>query len=431
MTDRRLGSGLKRSGEWLILFTLIAYLLIGVWETPLHGDEPTLLYMSLDADLFFRRFDLANLVYTDPITQSDPQAATKQDLRILNGVLNKYAYGLTWITAGMTPAQINDQWLWGADLAFNRANNHVPSDGLLFLGRWVSSLMTAVTICGVYAVGKRIGGVRAAILAAILFTLSPSVLLNGRRAMMESGFLLGTVLLLWVAVNYRGRWRWGLAFGFAAGLAVLGKHTGVISILAVGGSLALWRGLLPLQQPLHQRAQLAIGAILAGIVAIVIFVAGNPAWWGAPLQMPKRVLDARTALLTSQSTFFGSYPDLASRIEGLLRETLIATPQYFEAQEGWSTWLKESIMAYEGGGVAGVGGQWGFISISVIIGSIQAIRGSWRTRLVLTSGFLTLIAIFVTTPLYWQRYYLVILPYTALVAGLAVSRLPKKNATAP
>jgi hypothetical protein len=192
---------LNRFRDYLYIGLLALYVLAGSALVPLHGDEPTVIYTSWDVDAI-RRGDWAHLVYQAPPPTDDPQSATRQDLRLINGVLSRYWYGLLWNVAGMTPRDLNDQWLWGADLTFNRANNHVPSDQLLFLSRFGAGLITALSVAGIFIIGKKTGGRGTAYLAAAIYTLTPALLLNGRRATMENTFLLFAALVVYTGMRF-------------------------------------------------------------------------------------------------------------------------------------------------------------------------------------------------------------------------------------
>jgi hypothetical protein len=417
-------AGLSRFRDYLYVGLLALYLLAGCALVPLHGDEPTVIYTSWDFDAI-RRGDWAHLVYQDPPPADDPQAATRQDLRLLNGVINRYWVGLLWNTAGMTTRDLNDQWLWGADLAFNRANNHLPSDQLLFLSRFGSGLLAVLSVAVIFVIGKRTGGRRTAWLASLIYTLTPALLLNSRRAMMESGFLLCSALLL-----YAGLWfvekpniRRLVLLGIAAGLAFASKHTGLLTVAAVFGGIGLFSLI---------RAGLS-GTIIAAtklggafILMLAVFFVLNPVWWSDPLPMPGRILSARAALLKGQTEAFGGYTDTGERAAGLIREMFAAPPQYYEVKEGWSVWLADAIKTYEGNLLSGVSN----LAFSTLIGALFLV-GCWRALrhwheptsfVLLVFAVLSIAAIFVATPVNWQRYYLPLVAPVALLAGMGVSR---------
>ena len=137
------------------------------------------------------------LFFRDP--PPDPEAAADQDLRLLNGPLASLTFGAAWLLAGIPAERLNKQWLWGADLDFNRASGHVPDDQLLFVARWASALFGALSIAAVSAIAARLIG-PGAWLAALIYATLPAVLLNTRRAMYEGGLLFALSLVVLLAV---------------------------------------------------------------------------------------------------------------------------------------------------------------------------------------------------------------------------------------
>ncbi len=444
---------MSRFLDALYVGALMLFILSGCFLVPFHGDESTIIYMSRDYDTLFRRGDLAHLLYRDPPPTDDPQAGTLQDLRLINGVVNKYWYGFMWSITGFGASDLNDQWLWGADLNFNRANGHVPTDQLLFVCRWASALLTGLSAAVVFVIGQRLGGRRTAYVVALIYTLTPSVLLNGRRAMMESGLLLFGALLVYVGQRAAGkRLNVGhiIALGMAAGLTVASKHTGVIVVVAVFGgvvlmnsphpkSLSRGRGTsrpsryIPTPPLPRERGLGGEGIFVASLLALTVFILLNPAWWSDPLRMPGRVLAARQALLSGQVKTFGGFASTPDRLVTLARESLSGAPQYFEDKTGWPEWIGDQVIRYEASGLAGLSGSiWTVISgVLLIVGAIRALR-SWQSGsvfIVLIWAALTFITVYILTPLDWQRYYLPMAAPVALLCGMAfTTRSPRQVA---
>ncbi len=418
-----------RESQFKFLFVgLIGlYILAGCWLVPLHGDEPTVIYTSLDFDAV-RHGDFARLVYRDVPDSSDPQATTKQDLRLINGVIARYTFGALWTAAGMSSSQVNDQWLWGADMAFNRANGHVPTDDLLLLCRVGSGLFLWIAAALVFTVGRRAGGIYTAYLSALIFTLTPAVLLNGRRAMMEGALLCGIALVVYAGQraasvkSNRAALRSGVGLGVAAGLCIAAKHTGAVTVVAVGVAIAVY---MLLRENLRGVRRLLIVGSAASTAAALVFFALNPAWWGEPLQMPGRVLAARSDLLSAQTRDAGGYASLGERALGFFREFAAAPPQYYEVGI-WGEWVGADIVRYEASGLAGVSGvvASALVIALLVVGIVRGMQ-AWRSPAVfilLMSFALSATAVFVTTPLHWQRYYLPLAAPVAWLAGLAVRR---------
>src|SRR5262249_4096294 len=94
--------------DCLFVGVLICYGLAGARLVPFHGDESTILYMSLD---WFRTpSEVAFATYSPGSGE-----ATNQELRLLNGVLSKDSYGAAFALMGIAPSQINTPWDWGND----------------------------------------------------------------------------------------------------------------------------------------------------------------------------------------------------------------------------------------------------------------------------------------------------------------------------
>ncbi|MBN8619501.1 MAG: hypothetical protein J0L63_11385, partial [Anaerolineae bacterium] len=136
---------------WLVL--LIGYVLAGVEVVPFHGDESTQIYMSRDYAYQFIERDYEKLMYSDT-----PVSPTEQQLRLLNGTVNKYLIGLAWHSSGYTVNDINEQWDWGADWQYNQQNGHAPSADLLQVARWPSALLLAGSVVVMFALGRALGG---------------------------------------------------------------------------------------------------------------------------------------------------------------------------------------------------------------------------------------------------------------------------------
>ncbi len=411
----------------LYLGALIAYVLAGCALVPFHGDESTTLYESSDFGTLFLQGDLAHIEYRNPPLADDPEAATKQDLRILNGVTSKYIYGIAWWLSGFTVHDLNQQWIWGAGWAYNQSQNTIPTPELLFVARWASGLLTALSVALVFVIGARAGGWRTAYVAAFIYTVTPAVLLNGRRAVFESALLTSTALLIYVTqrlvgkriVPVRAAIGRAVIIGVAAGLTIASKHTDLLIVVAALAALILY----PLLTQGLVRT-ISAGLIAAGalIVAAFVFLVLNASWWSQPLAMPKIVLDKRQALLNAQAVNYGLLDTPTKRLTALALETLSPPPQYFESGAEWANWIGTAIQQYQTAGLAGLSG----IAWTVVVGALAVgglVRGLIRWRragvfTVLCWIVVTAVGLYVLTPLDWQRYYLPMEAPVAVVCGL-------------
>lgn len=406
-------------GVWLCALSL--YVLVGVAEVPFHGDESTQIYMGRDFHYQMIEGNLARVLFSET-----PTSPTEQHLRVLNGTLPKYVFGWVSASMGYTPSTLNEQWDWGTDWQGNQDAYRIPDQPLLIRARLTSALGLVFGMWGVFLLGVRWGGRSSAYLATLLFALHPALLLNGRRAMME-GYLIG--FSVWVVVASvwffnAQKARYALALGVFSGLAIASKHTGAFTVMAVYGALGLawsWQAWRMPQERLRL-ARLLGGLVASGILALGVFYALNPSWWGDPIGRIRTVLVWRTELLNGQVSTFGGYADFGAQVSGFLRQAILPTAQYYEVNS-WAEYIGAQIAHYEailwGNGLFGVwrilwGGALLLGGSALLLGrvnrSVTWVMGIWGAVMVgLTLG---------ATPIEWQRYYLPLLPVLALLGGL-------------
>ncbi len=429
----------RRDALWLL--ALIVYALAGTPLVPFHGDESTLIFMGRDYYYQFVQRDLELVTYHDP-----PISATEQQLRLLNGTVSKYLYGLTTHIAGYTIDDLNDQWDWGAGWNYNQQSGRVPSSELLLTARWPSALMLAASVVVLFAIGMTLGGRTAAYSASLYYALNPVVLLNGRRAMMEGGLALFGLLTVLAGIWFLRRrdWRTALLLGIASGLAIASKHTATFTVVAAFGVCGLYFVLLtltPAPTPplrLHGRGEkktpssLRVGQLVfAGVVALVVFYALNPAWWGDPVGRAQEVLEERGKLLDGQTAAFGGYEDTVDKLAGFLRQSFIVHPAYYEDDRwGGYSYIGNQIEDYESspwGGVSIGGSLPGALVVIVLVAlggwqlwhrprvdkAVRLVIGLWALAMVLATLLLT--------PLEWQRYYSPVYPAIALLGGMGIA----------
>ena len=191
-SSRAARAGVWRAVDLVFLLVLSVYVVGGLDLAPFHADESTIIFMSRDYAYQFIDGDLDRVRY-DP----DAPLINETQLRLINGTLSKTLIGLAWHSAGYTIDDLNTDWDWGGDWDYNVAANHLPSAELLYVARLPQALLMAASVWAIFALGWRLGGRGTAYAAALYLALSPPLLLNGRRAMMEAAltcFSLLTVL---------------------------------------------------------------------------------------------------------------------------------------------------------------------------------------------------------------------------------------------
>lgn len=421
--------------DLLWLTALAVYIIMGIESVPFHGDESTTLWMSRDYYYFAVENDLDRLRYSET-----PFSETEQQMRLVAAPLPKYVLGLAWTLDGYTADDINDQWLWGAGWEYNRDNGHLPSDDLLHTARWASSIMLIGSVICLFYIARMLGGTPVAYLTSLIYTLTPAILINGRRAMLE-GTTLFTALLVVLAGLWLVRHRtWGsaLLLGFASGLAVASKHPNVITVLVmfiVIGAYTIYRSVRDNPDLDHDSESVTTAPddpyalltmlIVAGFVALGMFYALNPAWWDAPIERIGDTVDFRLDIINTQVDLFGGYDTFGDQVDGFIQQVIVGNPQYYEAPE-WAEMIGGQIADYENSAWAGV--NLGKHPIGAIGLGIFTVIGAWLlmrqprlqgiTRVLVITWMLTIaITTLLITPLEWARYYLIAhIPIALLVS---------------
>ncbi|MFN8564146.1 MAG: glycosyltransferase family 39 protein [Anaerolineae bacterium] len=337
--------------------------------------------MSRDYAYQFLQGDLDRVGYHDP-----PISDQEQELRLLNGTLNKYLIGVAWHLGGFSVDQINEQWDWGADWGYNQQNNHAPSEALLQVTRIPSALLLATGIVPLFLLGRALGGRPVGYLASLYYALNPALLINGRRAMMEGGLIAFSLLVVLAGVWLLRERRWwsAILLGAAAGLALASKHTAVFTVVAVFAVCAIYPVVEWIREMVRARhvvpLRMWILLLVAVVLALGVFYALNPAWWGDSLGRVGDVLTLRSDLLAGQVAAFGGYGNAGDALGGFFRQVFVNLPQYYESPN-WAGYIGDQIARYDGSIWRGVslGGSLvgGVVLLALTLVGVYAL---WRDR---------------------------------------------------
>ena len=187
---------MKRLLDALWLIALAAF--VCAIPPTFHGDEAMQLYASHD---YVTAFIDGNPTALE--TQPPYLPDSDQQLRLINGSINRYAIGLSWQVAGFTAADLPTipGWTWELDYETNAALGHLPTSAQLAAARLPSTLFLALSVAVMFALGALFGGRIGAYVVSGLYALNPVILLNGRRAMQEGSLLFfGTLVILIAAL---------------------------------------------------------------------------------------------------------------------------------------------------------------------------------------------------------------------------------------
>lgn len=402
---------------------LILYALAGMLSAPYHGDEATTMYVARDWYTIFQQHDLSAILYNPKLT--DQRLIDAQEFRLRMGASARYAIGFLTNAAGMNSNDLTDPWFWGADYNDNVAHGHVAKPPVMFVARLSSALLLILSIAVVFAIGRRLGGRGVAWIGTLVYTLTPALLLNGRRAMYEgsTALFITSMLLIGLVISRAIRLKqsqrkllisW-LIFGLIAGVAVAGKTSMALVALPIGAVLVVL-GFRNLPRTIGY-------AVASGVVALAAFFLLNPAWWSQPLQMPGIVAKLNLQTTQAQEQYYGAWTNVPDRLVALVRYPF-SEPQYFEDSADWRAWIGNEINAYESSGLEGF--AWGRLSIVLYalmaIGIVALLMNRRQENLFFAGALLgILLAVFVATPLPWQRYYLLLVAPWAVTIGMGIN----------
>lgn len=413
---------------WLL--ALAVFVMAGVPVVSFHGDEGMQIWMSHDYATAF--------IYKEPqrlMSDGPYDIGTEEEMRILNGSINRYAIGLSWHLAGYTNGDLPTPpgWDWGADYDTNVATNHRSPDALLHVSRISSALFLALSVWVMFGIGWQFGGPLVAWLASGLYALNPVILLNGRRAMMEGSMLLFGLLAVFVAVTIArkraqgagGLWRWWAALALAGGLAMASKHNAIAFVIGAFG----WILLTELMGRRYRELPVTLLKLaVSGALAFALFVALSPAlWYDTPARLGD-LLEARTKLMSLQVAAHTSGPmPMSQRIEYIFTQPFIAPAQHFEvaAWNGYTTitdevarYMNSPISGWQFGPVVGL-----LLTLLVPVGVIASFRQEITVRSGVVLWLAASMALLLVNPLPWQRYYLPLIPVYTLLASLGLRAL--------
>ena len=251
----------KRLADGAFLLALMLYILLGAPRVPEHGDE--YMQMSMARDWFGivdGRTRQQGYVVSE-LVDGDMQ------LRLINGVLSKYAIGIAWQLGGRAKESLPGVYWWEAPRDWNQRKAPSRPIDALQLARWPSALLTALGVIPMFVLGWNLRLRSMAYPAALLYALHPVILLNGRRAMMEGSLIFFSLATMaWLVaiivaehsasatgiIKRMPPWLRYVLLGILIGLTVAAKHTGVlVAAAALGAALAAavlrarsWRAVL-------------------------------------------------------------------------------------------------------------------------------------------------------------------------------------------
>jgi hypothetical protein len=262
------------------------------------------------------------------------------------------------------------------------------------LARGLSAVLAMLGVIATFWVGKRIWGLRVAVVAAAILTFTFLPVVYSRIALTDTGTFLPVVLCVYFSLRAweDGRRRHYVLAGVAAGFAIGFKYTAglVLVPLFVAALVRLWRqreaGRPWYRTPWHRRPEL-LSLILTGVATTVAFAITTPFFFVKPISALYQ--------LKQQAEAAGDSAKLG------------------QSQEGGFSYYAKSL-------------TWGFgwaAIVAAIAGAVIEIRRDrWRGALLALFPIVLFLYLGSQTR-YFGRWLLPMYPILALLAAVAVVQL--------
>lgn len=374
---------------------------------PFHPDEATHIYMSKDLARLFRQ--PGSLAW-----QGELPLSSEERIRAIDAPLTKYLIG-TARGLSSTPA-LEADWDWSESWLENASAGALPSRDQLWISR---AAVTASLLAGLwfyYLALRAHFPPPLCILGTLLLGLNPLITLHGRRAMSEGALIFGVGFFLWAATREnRNPWLIGLALG----LAINAKHTAAALLPAGLFAASLIRD----HQKDWKRILFRISQFAAA--GALVATALNPFYWRQPLPALRVGLEARGTLARLQKADYSEQLGLegaspVTKSAALLANAYFTKPQTEEvgnylAETGPSraNYLANPLSSWGRGWIAGgiflILSMTGFTLTVLQLGRRPTSRQENSLIWLLSSLGAFLILLF---PLPWQRYILLLLPFS-------------------
>src|SRR4030088_1662767 len=94
----------KRVADAAFLIALMVYIIAGASLVPVHGDE--FMHMAMARDVSYLLHG-QNLSFSPPVERD-----SEQELRLINGSINKTLIGIVWLLSGRDAATLPKIYAW-------------------------------------------------------------------------------------------------------------------------------------------------------------------------------------------------------------------------------------------------------------------------------------------------------------------------------
>ncbi len=407
-----------------LLIFISAFYIWGINTVPFHPDETTNIFMSTDAALLFQ--NPAQLAW-----QPGQETQLRSHYRLMDAPVTRYLIGMS---RGIAAAPvIAADWDWSKNWDQNLAAGALPDSRTLWVSRLLVTCLIPFGLIGLYFSGKTLGSPWIGIAAVLFFSLNSLVMLHARRAMAEGAMLFGIIFFLAVMLRWPKQ-VWLLAI--AAALAFNAKYS-TLALFPVG-----WLAIF-VSRPRGRPSWGWLGKhlLLYSAIFLAITFLLNPFLWRTPVQAFQAAVHERLTFVQGQvNTLEGANPNQilrtpGERVVGMLAELFLTPPAIYDVGNYVAN-TAPSETAYRGipGHLLTANWIWSGVSLILILfGGITALWkiGRWKSsapadKNIFLLGAATLcqfLALILSVPIPYQRYYLPMLPFFCLWSAYGLSIL--------
>ncbi len=280
---------LKRPRLWLealLLLALAVLVFAGKDIVPFNGDESAFVWLSGDYDRLVKQGRPDEIRY-------QANGGTAQYIRVLTGSITSLSIGLARDLAGVRSPGVSGNWNWnyppnaGEQMWLeNIQQGRMPSPAMLALARTPTSLFGALSVILFFIAALQLTRSRvAAWSATVLLATNAEFLLNVRRAIQEGPKFFFLCLTLCFAAHLLNRLKEGrpgragyVWLGVGSGLTLASKQDVAMVLFAIYAALAFVPALEKDSRKLW--LQNTSGLLAASCIALAVFFACMPVWWG-------------------------------------------------------------------------------------------------------------------------------------------------------
>lgn len=373
----------------IFLLVLVVFYYSGINNIEFHGDESQWIATSIVFEAFLSG-DFHSSMWTEShwmLTQPH---------------LPRYVIGVGRWICGIDKSELNPPYDWSVDYETNKEKGNLPSPQLLRCSRFPMEVLSAISICTVFFLLKKMGGYFPALVWIFLILLSNYFPLMLGRAMGESSLLASITLLMIVsyffledAVNSFNPIKFYLymfIFGIGVGFAGSSKLNG-FSLLAAGFLISIIIAYRLNDSIKNKTYFVFISIIILIFSSLLLWIAINPFLWPDPFSRTIKMFNYRVMEMRNQVELFPLY-----RINGILPRIKVLTKRIFQ---------NYSSIRFNGSWILNLF-FFGIGLICLLVKSIREIKFDNLNHVWINISIIGLISSLpaLITPLDWDRYYL-------------------------